>query len=320
MNETENPPVPPAKVPAEKPAAQTGNGRRRIGLVLLTLILIGTAIGAWMWYKSKIELTTDDAFIDNHIHLISSRVPGQVIAVRIEDNQKVAANDLLVSLDPAVYQSRVAKSEASLALAENDTGVDKAAIAAAEAMVTQNRAHLDQATIDLQRGKALFAREVIPKERLDQLQTAHKVAKAALEQSLQERRLAQARLGVTGTTGQQARVAESAAELTLARLNLAYTEISAPVAGYVTRKSVQVGNNVQAGQTLLALVQLEDPWIVANYKESQLLHLEPGQRVEFSVDAYPGQTFTGKVDSIMAGTGAAFSLLPPENATGNYVK
>lgn len=321
MNETDTRPQPPtATATAEEPAERKGNGRRRIGLVLLALILIGAVTGAWLWYKSKVELTTDDAFIESHIHMISARVPGQVVAVPVADNQKVAAGDLLVDLDPADYRARVAKAEAGLERARNATGEEQAAVDAAQAALSQARARLDQATTDLQRGKALFAHDVIPKERLEQLQTAHKVAQAAMEQVRQKLRAARAKLGSVVADGRRARIAERAADLQLAQLNLGHTRIVAPVAGYVTRKSVQIGNNVQAGQPLLALVELEQPWIVANYKESQLTHLEPGQRVDFSVDAFPGRIFTGQVDSIMAGTGAAFSLLPPENATGNYVK
>jgi len=320
MSETQTQPLPGPKADTEAKPAEKGNGRRRIGMVLLTLALLGTATGAWLWYKSKVELTTDDAFIESHVHQISSRVPGQVIRVPIVDNQKVAAGELLIALDSADYQARLDKAEAAQARAQNATDEEQAAIGASEAAVTQARARLGQADTDLERGKALFAQEVIPKERLDQLQTVREVALATLEQVRQELRAAQARIGTTAVGGLQARIAERAAEVKLARLNLAYTQVFAPVAGYVTRKSVQVGNNVQAGQPLLALVELEQPWIVANYKESQLTHLEPGQRVEFRVDAYPGKTFTGRVDSIMAGTGASFSLLPPENATGNYVK
>lgn len=325
MNATENQPQEEENTPAaEQPEENNGNGngkrRRRIGLVLLLLILAGVTTGSWLWYKSKIELTTDDAFIENHIHRISARIAGQVVAVPVTDNQQVAAGELLVALDPADYKAQVAKAEARLKLAQNTIEEEQAAVAAAAASVKRMQAQFDQATSDLARGEALYAREVIPKERLEQLKTAQQVAKASLEQARQQLRAAKARFGATGSSGQQARIAERTAELELARLNLSYTRIGAPVSGYVTRKSVQIGNNVQPGQSLLAIVELEQPWIIANYKESQLTHLEPEQRVEFSVDAYPGRIFSGKVDSIMAGTGAAFSLLPPENATGNYVK
>jgi len=319
MTTTENQPHPLTAALSEPPASE-GNGHNRIKLILLLLILCGILISSWLWYKSKIELTTDDAFVESHIHLISARVPGQVITIAVGDNQQVAAGDLLVELDAATYQAQVNKAEAILAQAQNSTGEIKAAVAAGDAAVKQAAVRLEQATTDLQRAQALFAREVVPQERVDQLLTAQRVGQAGLDQARQQRRATQARLGTSGKEGQQARIAERAAELALARLNLSHSRILAPVAGYVTRKSVQLGNNVQAGQPLLALVALEEPWIIANYKERQLTHLAPGQRVEFRVDAYPGQLFSGRVESIMAGTGSAFSLLPPENASGNYVK
>jgi len=321
MSEAETKSGPPAAgEDLQKPPEGKGNGRRRIGLVLLIMILIGGGTGAWLWYKSKVELTTEDAFIESHIHLISARVAGQVSEIMVTDNQKVAAGELLLTLDPTDFQARLAKAEAGLALARNRIKEEQGAAEAAQAEMTRAQVHLEQAAIDLRRGEALLAREVIPKERLDQLQTGHRLALASLEKSRQQLRAARAKFGDVMIGGQQARIAERVADLELMRLNLSYTRVQAPVAGFVTRKSVQIGNNVQPGQPLLALVELEQPWVVANYKENQLTHLEPGQRVEFSVDAYPGQIFRGSVDSIMAGTGAAFSLLPPENASGNYVK
>jgi len=300
----------------EKP----GNGRRKIKGILLVLVICAALLGVHYWYKGKVELTTDDAFVECNIHLVSARVPGQVQEIAVADNQAVKAGELLLSLDPTGYQAKVAKAEATLAVASNGVGSDEAAVAAARATLTEAEARLLQADNDRKRGEALYQREVLPKERLEQLQTAAKVASASVEKSRQQLKLAKAKLGRVETDGERAKVAERKAELATARLNLDYTRIGAAVDGVVTRKSVQVGNNVQAGQPLLALVQLDAPWIVANYKESQLSWMAPGQKVEFLVDAYPGRTFTGKVDSIMAGTGAAFALLPPENATGNYVK
>lgn len=299
---------------------QNGGGKRKVGLVLLVLILIGIFAGCWAWYKGKIEVSTDDAFVASHIVQISARVPGHVTAVPLEDNQRVEAGQLLVALDDAVYQAKLDNAVALVNLARNETSGDYAQIKAAEAVLRRAEAQQRQAQLDLARGQALFAKEVIPRERLEQLQTASRVSAAARSEAKENLQRAKSAVGSKQAGELEARVARRQAELDLARLNLAYTQIAAPVTGYVTRKSVEVGTNVQAGQPLLNLVQLENPWVVANYKESQLTHVEPGQKVEFTVDAFPGQTFFGRVDSIMAGTGAAFSLLPPENATGNYVK
>jgi membrane fusion protein (multidrug efflux system) len=288
--------------------------------VLLGLVLLGVLVSGWFWYKSKIEISTDDAFIQAHLHQISARVPGHVVNVPLEDNQRVMPGDILVMLDDADYRARVANASAQVEIARNETSGEYAVINAANAVLKQAEARRNQAVLDQTRGEALFAKEVIPREKLEQLQTARKVADGAVSEAREN--LARARSAVgSGKDGDlEASIARRVAELELARLNLSYTRILAPVAGYVTRKAVEVGVNVQAGQPLLTLVELDNPWVVANYKESQLTHVEPGQKVTFTVDSYPGVTFKGQVDSIMAGTGAAFSLLPPENASGNYVK
>ena len=164
------------------------------------------------------------------------------------------------------------------------------------------------------------SREVIPKEQLDRLKTAKRVAGSNMKEASEALKRAQAEAGLSVRDGNNARILQRRAQMDEARLQLSYTKIFAPRDGYITSKSIEPGTNIQAGQSLMALVPLQDAWITANYKESQLTHIRPGQKVEFTVDAYPGRSFKGSVDSIMAGTGAAFSLLPPENATGNYVK
>jgi len=240
--------------------------------------------------------------------------------VPVVDNQHVSKGELLVELDAGDYRAREQNASAQLDMAKNETAGTYAQVDAARAAVNSDRARLEQAELDLKRGKALYKKEVIPKEQLDRLETARRVAAAKVVETEGSVHRALALLGLTGSGGREAQIARKKAELAEARLNLSYIGIYAPADGYITRKSVEPGNNVQPGQALLALVPLEDAWLTANYKESQLTHVRPGQKVEFSVDTYPGHTFTGVVDSIMAGTGAAFSLLPPENATGNYVK
>ncbi len=165
---------------------------------------------------------------------------------------------------------------------------------AARANFELQRANLRQAEKDLKRAKALFEQDANSADRYDKAVSSRDVAAA------------------------QVKLAEE--QLRQANLNLGYTIVPAPSNGYVTRKSVQTGNQVQTGQPLMAVVELENIYVVANYKETELARIRPGQQVKIRVDAYPGKVFTGKVDSIMAGTGASFSLFPPENATGNYVK
>jgi membrane fusion protein (multidrug efflux system) len=298
-----------------------GNGnKRRAAAILMVVLLAGLIVGLMLWVKSKTHIKTDDAFVDAHIFSVSARIPGHVRQVLVKDNQLVKKGDLLVELDEGDYLAREQNAFAQLDMAKNETAGIYAQVDAARAAVNSDRARLEQAELDLQRGKALYRKEVVPKEQLDRLETARRVAAAKLSETEGSVRRALALLGLTGSGGREAQIARKKAEFQEARLNLSYTRIYAPADGYITRKSVEPGNNLLPGQALMALVPLEDAWLTANYKESQLSHVRPGQKVEFSVDTYPGHTFKGVVDSIMAGTGAAFSLLPPENATGNYVK
>ncbi len=297
-----------------------GGGRKRAGVVLILIIAVCLLAGLRWLVRSKTHITTDNAFIEAHIHPVSPRVPGTVTTVYVHDNQLVKKGEPLVELDPSDYDVRVQVAAADLDMARNETSGDYAQVEAARAMVAHARAGLDQAELDLKRGSALFAKEVIPREQLDRLETARRVAAAQLREAEEGVRKAQAQLGLAGSGGKEARVAQREAKLREAALSLSYTKIVSPADGYVTRKSVEPGTTIQAGQPLMAVVALGDAWVTANYKESQLSHMKPGQRVTFTVDAYPSRTFTGRVESIMAGTGAAFSLLPPENATGNYVK
>jgi membrane fusion protein, multidrug efflux system len=305
----------------EQPETRKGlSKKKRGGLVLLLIVICGAAFGVHQWQYGKTHIETDNAFIESHIHSVSSRIPAMVKRVTVVDNQFVHKGDLLAELDASDYQARVKTAAASLDMAKNETSGDYAQVESARASIGLATAKLDQANLDLQRGEKLFAKDVVPKEQLDRLRTARTVAQMQLKEAQEAERHAQAVIGLTGTGSKDARVAQKQGELETAALNLSYARIVAPSDGYITKKSVEPGNYVQPGQSLMAVVALDDAWVTANYKESQLTEVKPGQRVEFTVDTYPGLTFKGSVESIMAGTGAAFSMLPPENATGNYVK
>lgn len=309
--------------PQESPAQPKGdsNGTRKRATTILALVLItGVLLACYWWTKGKTHVTTDNAFVVADVFEISSRIPATVKHVHIQDNQLVKKGDLLLELDPADYDVRLRNAEAALDVARNETSGDYAKVESARANLQLASARLDQADLDLSRGKALFKKEVIPREQLDRLETARKVASLQVQEGKDNLRQAMAEVGLDGTGGKNAKVSQKRALLDEAALNLSYTRIYAPSDGYITKKNVEAGNHAQTGQPLMALVRLDNAWIVANYKERQLTHVKPGQKVVFKVDAYPGREFTGRVDSIMAGTGAAFSLLPPENASGNYVK
>ena len=316
----------PASLPGTEEQATTPSDKKlltrqhKAALILISILLLGVWFAADWFLKSRTHLSTDNAFIEAHIHPVAPRVSGTVTAVLVRDNQLVKKGDLLVTLDAIDYRVAVDKAEAELGIARNETSSDRLQVAASRAAVQSARVQRDQAELDLKRGIALFGKEVIPREQLDRLQTAQRLSEARLKQAEENLKKDEVIAGIGGESAGKARIRKQQAALEENRLKLEYTRIVAPVEGYITRKGVEVGATVQPGQSLMAVVPLTNSWITANYKESQLTHIRPGQQVTFRVDSYPGKTFKGTVDSIMAGTGAAFSLLPPENATGNYVK
>ena len=307
-----------AEEPAEK---RSGIGKKNKGLIILLIIIaVGSWIGLKMFITSKTHIETDNAFIEARIVMVSSKVSGTVARVLVGDNQFVRRGDLLLEIDGRDYQLQIAKAAAGVGMAENETGGEQMKAEGARAAVQSAKARYDQAVVDLSRAEKLYRRDVLPKEQLDRLTTARRVSETQLKEAEEVFKRFQAEAGLATKAGNKAKILQRKAQLDEAELQLLYTKIYAPRDGYITRKSVEAGVNIQPGQPLMALVPLQDAWITANYKERQITWMKPGQKVEFSVDSYPGRTFSGRVDSIMAGTGAAFSLLPPENASGNYVK
>ncbi len=294
----------------------------RIGLIVLLLIFLGAGVG--YWYYLGIFVSTDDAYVDGFVSMVSPQVPGRVTQVLVDNNDYVTKGQLLVSLEPQDFQVAVAQAEANLNRLRQDFASKYAKVAKARAQVAEAEANLSQAITDLNRYRNLYNRGTVPQQTLDQANTGYKVGKASVEQAQQEAQEALAEIG--GSTKipleQQPAIKEAKARLQQACLNLSYTKVVAHITGFVTRRQVELGNWVQPGQPLMSVVPLEtkELWINANYKETQLTNVCIGQPAEVTIDTYPEVTFQGKVDSIMAGTGAAFSLLPPENATGNWVK
>lgn len=295
-----------------------------VRLILPLLVLLMVAAGVGYWYYLRIFVSTDNAYVSGHVGVVSARVPGRVAKVLVDDNQPVTAGQVLLTLEPQDFEVAVAQAEATLKRLRQELAAQYARVAAARAKIVQARAHLDQALTDQRRYAHLYERRTVPRQTLDQMNTRVRVAQGELGEAQAEERQALAAIG--GSTAipleEQPAIKEAKARLEEARLRLSYTQVKAGVSGYVTRRQVKPGNWVQPGQPLMMVVPVDYPevWIEANYKETQLTHVYIGQKAEVTVDAYPGTKFKGVVDSIMSGTGAAFALLPPENATGNWVK
>jgi len=296
--------------------ANANENKKRIVLTSfgVSLIIGAVALFFYLDYKAT-HITTDDAFIEGNIHAIAAKIPGTVTAVHVRDNQMVKKGDLLVELDEADYVVRTTEGEAAVSAEQGRFAAQSSRISAQQANLNLQEANLRQAESDLRRAEKLFQEEAISKERYEKTRTAYDVTVAQVQVAREELRQASSSL-----SAQSASIMEKQARLKKAQLDFSYTKLRAPIDGLVTKKNAEVGNQVQPGQALMAVVPLDAVWVVANFKETQLEKIRPGQRVEFEIDSYPGKQFTGKIDSIMAGTGSAFSLFPPQNATGNYVK
>ena len=328
----------------EKKEKPNQRRKKAVTFILFPVIIVIGAVTLYFYLQyKKTHISTDDAFVDGRVHVIASKVPGTVKIIHIKDNQFVRKGDVILEIDPTDYEVRIKETRAGLEterakLSEIRDRVDTvkkqlseiiASLEASRANLELQEAHLRQAEIDFKRAEILLKKEVIPKDQYDRAKTAYEIAvaqvKAAkdrvkqLEASLETQR-ALIKQTESSLLPQHAQIQQKDAILKGAELNKSYTKIYAPTDGYIAKRSVEIGNQIQPGQSLMAVVPLDDIWITANYKETQLERVKLGQKVKIKVDTYPGKVFYGKVDSVMAGTGAVFSLFPPENATGSYVK
>lgn len=269
----------------------------------LAAVVVLAGYGSYRWWQqAQAWVETDNAYVAGRIHQGSTRIAGTVTEVLVLENQAVTAGQVLARLDPADLKVRREQVRAAQAQAE-------AHLTQAHAHVRGEEAAATKAQLDFDRAELLSheANSVISQQELDNAKAALATAQAAL---------AAARAQATSAVAQ---VQVAAANLKDAELQLTYTDITAPAAGRIGRKNVETGNRVQPGQTLLAIVAPEI-WVVANFKETQLTHLHPGQTVKLSVDTFPGHVFAGRVESVAPASGAQFALLPPDNATGNFTK
>jgi membrane fusion protein, multidrug efflux system len=304
--------------------------RRRPWLSVATVFLIAIVVAAaTQWYLASLGYeTTDDAFIDSRPVSISSQVSGAIVDVPVTDNQRVAAGAVLARIDNRDYLASLDQAKAQVDQASASIANDKAQMNEQQARIGQAAQQVDLAQAALTFAQQQYARYQGLAQRqsgtveqaqqdysnLQQAQATLRADQAALEAAKQQISVLEAQ--IKGAEGQleQARASQQQAETNLAR-----TTITAPVAGRVTKLTAAKGGYAQVGQALMMFVP-RDMWITANFKETQLTDMRPGQPVEVTIDAYPGRTFAAHVDSIQAGSGTVFSLLPAENATGNYVK
>jgi membrane fusion protein (multidrug efflux system) len=356
-------------------AVKNSNILKKILVGFVGALIIGVAV--W-WYYSSRYVSTDNAYVVADSATVSSRIPGRIIKVYVENDDPVKEGALLLELDPADYEMKVKEAEAALKALQEEYNLHKANLAYIETTMTANvdsaraalnmakdrerqaqkkieeveekrksaEADLKHAERDYKRFEALYGQKAVAEREFDRTRTAYKKALAQYEaitaelasariaansaRKDTERAMAQLRIAEAQdlqvqmeryrVTNLEAKIEKAQAELELARLQLSYCKIYAPITGYVAQKRFQVGDWVQPGQPLLAIVPLQDVYVEANFKETQLKEMRIGQKAKIKADTYPGYTYRGKVVGIRAGTGAAFSLLPPENATGNWIK
>mgnify|MGYP001556026911 CR=1 FL=1 len=309
------------------PAGGPWSHRRALGVTLVFAAAAVTAGVGWLGWTTRGHETTDSAFVEGHHVALAPQASGRVSEVLVDDNQHVVAGQVVLRIDPADYRVKLEQAEAAQAQADGALAHARAQLPVVEAMASQARAQVKVAEAnarktadDLHRYQQL-SDNAVSRIALDAVATQNTVGAAQADAAREAAIGAESQipLAQTAVEAAEANVRAAAAQVAQARLNLSYCEVKAPVAGYVTRKNVEAGNFIQMGQPLLNLVT-EELFVTANFKETQLTDLRPGQPATITVDTYPGVTFKGRVESRMAGTGSAFALLPPENATGNFVK
>jgi len=313
----------PAKKPGKKP------------LIILGIVVVVLAIGAFVWwFLTRNQVSTDDAYTDGDAVTIAPKVSGYVVTMNIDDNRFVHRGDLLIKIDPRDYQAQLDQASAQLGLAQaqlhaSETQLEVARVqypaqlAQAQAQELTARANLVQASAAYERQHSVDIRAT-SQQNIDTADAQQKSAQANVAQaraqvrtaSLVPQQIAQV-LATVEERRQQVRQAQ--AQVEAAQLNLSYTELRAPADGWITKRNVQFGTFLQAGTSILTLVTTR-VWVTANFKESQLDRMQPGDKVDIDVDAYPAMKLHGHVDSVQLGSGSRFSAFPAENATGNFVK
>ncbi len=323
------------------PAPQPRN--KRFIIVLLALVIGGSTFGTIKYIHAMHHEDTEDAQVDANISPVIPRISGYVTEVRVKDNQQVKEGDTLVVLDNRNEQILVEQAQAALVAAQNGLGVAHASTSASRANIASYQANVATADAQIEAAKVTLKRAKQDYDRYANLIKDHSITQQQFEQAEAAMQSAERQLRVledqkraamkmtfaassqTNATAKQVGVANATiqqriADLDRAELNLSYTVITAPASGTLSKVSVQLGQLVQPGQALFSVVLDTKPWVIANFKETQITKMREGQPVSVKIDAYPDHKFKGKVASFSPATGSRFALLPPDNASGNFVK
>lgn len=308
--------------------------KHRSKKILSYTVTIAVIAAAALWVGGKfihlgsVEFT-DNAQIRQQIVPVNSRIQGYIKEIRFNEYEKVGKGDTLVVIEDADMRLGVARAKADYqnalagrSVADRTVASASANVAVSEASVAEAKVLMDNAATDLARYEKLLARNAVTRQQYDGVKTDYEAKKARYEMLVHQRSATSSVVDVNRQRISQSEAGIELAEALLktAELNLSYTVITAPCDGYTSRKEIQVGQLVQPGQTLLDLIDSGDVWVTANYKETQLRHIAPGNRVEIEVDAVPGVVFSGNVRSISPATGASLSVIPQDNSAGNFVK
>lgn len=302
--------------------------KKKIGLLLCLSAVMVVAVG-WTWVRLDGETTTDNAYIRGDVTSLAPKVAGYITAVEVEDNQTVRTGDVLFRIDDRDYRAHLAQAvgnlkaaDARLTNVDAETQLQHALIRQAEAQHQSAMTELDLAIKASDRRRELIRSNSVSQSQVDESDAARSrseagVAAAAATLEAQRQRVA---VLATQRAAAVAAVAQAEAARDLAQIDLDHTTVRAPVSGVIGNRQVRVGRLVAPGTPLIDIVPVGDLWVVANFKETQIENIRPGQRARITVDGYPDQVFEGTVDSFAPGSGSAFSLLPTDNATGNFVR
>src|ERR1700730_13147497 len=303
--------------------------RKPVLIVLAVILLAAGAGGGWYWWNARFLQSTDDAYVQSDVSLISPKIEGYIKEVRVRDNEAVAAGQVLFVVDDRDFAAKLAQAEAAIATQDASVATYGTRLKLQQAMIDQAAAHLRSAEADLNRAQldykrytSLVTSDYASRQRYESAEADSRKADAALGKARAAVVAEQSQLSVLESQRreEEAKLAQARATRQLAKNDLDNTVIRAPVAGIAGNRAGQTGQYVKPGTQLLSLVPLPRVFVTANFKETQLTRMRPGQPAEVSVDAYPDQPITGRVESFAPASGAQFSLLPTDNATGNFTK